>query len=303
MVYAVKTDLIPLLENLVAAIEPFAKANFVHLHFKANINKLEVTYHPEILAPDLTQLLCRAITFTPQEYEVTLEVKLEKNRVRLCVWNTGVCLDYLSEITSGLRQKVSVKKREAGGTLFEWHIPLDSEKNDSEETETVTAFGNKKFIVPPFFKKLRKSLRSHFTDLQNLEKAARARSDREGVFLKKVNAVILAHLDREGFDTAALSRAMALSRSQLYRRLKPLIRLAPATYIKYVRLQKAKEMLDSGELTVGEVAFRTGFVNQSHFTRAFRAQFGFNPSDLRRNQKNGDEINQSQGVLKITSHE
>jgi transcriptional regulator GlxA family with amidase domain len=63
-----------------------------------------------------------------------------------------------------------------------------------------------------------------------------------------------------------------------------------------VRLQKAREMLDKSDLTVGEVAFRTGFVNQSHFTRAFREQFGFNPSDLRRNQKNGDDQSHSQRI-------
>ena len=95
----------------------------------------------------------------------------------------------------------------------------------------------------------------------------------------------MANLDREGFDTISLGKALALSRSQLYRRIKPLTGCAPAKYIRHVRLQTAKKYLSNKDLSIGEVAFRTGFINQSHFTRLFRKRFGVNPSDLRKNQK------------------
>ena len=282
MIYPVKTDFIPLMENLVASLQPFARANFVQLHFSACLEKLEITYHPESILPVLTQLLSRVITFTSQGCEVTLKVQLKEGHVLVKVINTGSPLDHIEEIVTGITQQVKAGRFEKDGTIFELSLPVNDEKLTGRRIE---AMGEKKYAVPPFFKKLRESLQSHFTNLENLEKAASARSEAEGVFLKKVNAVIIARLGDEHFNMAALSQAMTLSRSQLYRRLKPLIRQAPAHYIKFVRLQKAKELLDNSDLTAGEVAFKTGFVNQSHFTRAFREQFGFNPSDLKRNKK------------------
>lgn len=291
MVYPVKTDLVPLLENLVAAIQPFAKANFVHLRFAPDVEKAIITHHPESVLPMLTQLLCRVITLTPQEYSVTLSVQAEDQNIRVRVSNTGVCLDQFGEIVAGYRQKISVRKMEEEGTMYETLFPKDEVETGQPKLEVVSPFTHKKYVVPVFFKRLRDSLHSHFTSIQHLEQAATAQSEREGAFLKKVNAVILAHLDQEYFDLPALSKAMALSRSQLYRRLKPLIRQGPAHYIRFVRLQKAKELLDNSDLAIGEIAYRTGFMNQSHFTRAFHEQFGFNPSDLKRSKKQQEDNN------------
>ncbi|MCB0586553.1 MAG: helix-turn-helix transcriptional regulator, partial [Phaeodactylibacter sp.] len=100
-------------------------------------------------------------------------------------------------------------------------------------------------------------------------------------------AIISANLSREGFDIDALSKALALSRSQLYRKLKELIRLSPSQYIRFTRLQKAKELLETTEMTIGEVAFQAGFVDKSHFSRVFKKQFGFNPSYLRKSSEKG----------------
>ena len=290
MIYPTKTDLIPFLEHLVAAIQPFAKANFVNLHFKTNLKKLIIIYHPESLLPDLTQLLCRVITFTPQEYDVTLDLQASDGFVLIRVLNTGVELDHLGEIIFGIRRQVIAGKLEHGGSFFELRLPLEEEDLKARQTERWASLARKEYVIPPFYKRLKESLHSHFTNIKNLEKAADARSEREGAFLKKVNAVIIAHLDDDQFDMQRLAKATALSRSQLYRRLKPLIRQSPAHYIKFVRLQKAKEMLDYEDLPIGEIAFRTGFMNQSHFTRAFRELFGFNPSDFKRTKKQEESL-------------
>jgi AraC-like DNA-binding protein len=282
MIYAVKTDFIPLLENLVASLLPFAMANFVQLRFESGIQKIEISYHPESILPDLTHLLCQVITFTPQGCEVVLKAKLQDERVILQVVNSGATLDHMNEIGSGLGQKTTVSQTGSNGTIFEFSLSAGEGSTGGRKSDSLAILGKLKYSVPPFFKKLSESLHAHFTSLKNLEQAAGERSPAEGVFLKKVNAAILAHMEDERFDMPALSKVMALSRSQLYRRLKPLVRQSPAHYIKFVRLQKAKEMMDNPDCSIGEIAFQTGFLNQSHFTRAFREQFGFNPSDVRR---------------------
>ena len=294
------TNLVPLLEHTVSALQPFAKANFVRLQFRTDKKELKVCYRPENIIPDLVQLLCRIITFTPQEYEVSMEVKEVKSPrnkiVAVHIINTGARLDQLKDIVSGLRCNVQVSPlnsykneksivKRLNGTLFEIRYFMDPGEVLSEKSELIYSFGEKEYIIPPFYQKFKKRLNAHFISIQNLEKTAARRSERDGVFLKKMNAIILANLEKEGFDTISLCKAMALSRSQLYRKLKQLTSIAPGHYIRYTRLQKAKEFLENKELTVGEVAFRSGFINQGHFSRVFREQFGFNPSDLKRNQK------------------
>lgn len=190
-------------------------------------------------------------------------------------------------IIAGTGRNVPVMPLPEGGTKFEITMPRDGHEALEKETPTVPV-ANPGYALSPFHRQLKQHLAAHFANISNLQKTADAHSRRDGVFLKKVNAIIMAHLDEEGFDIAGLARAMAMSRTQLHRRLKALIGFAPARYIRYVRLQKAKEWLEKEDLTVGEAAFRTGFVSLSHFTRSFREQFGFNPSELRHNWKGGN---------------
>ena len=108
--------------------------------------------------------------------------------------------------------------------------------------------------------------------------------------MQRINALINANLEDENFDSIALCKAMSLSRTQLFRRLKSLIRQAPAIYIKTIRLQKAKELLETTDLSVSEIAFKTGIQTVSHFTKIFKKQYGIPPSVFR--QSNGSATNE-----------
>lgn len=287
MVYPVKTDILPLLRNLVEGIQLFAHANGVSLEFESESNSIEMEYHPENLVPDLTQIICQVITFTPQDDHVHVSAGLDDikgpTKLLVKVYNNTTDLTGFASIRLGLKNEVRIIKTEGSGTSYELAFPLEIvSESDSITTENTTEASYD--FVPEFYKKLRKQLHTYFSSIKNLEKAAETRSKRDGIFLKKLNAILMANLDKEGFDASALATALALSRSQLYRRLKPLVGFSPAHYIRYVRLQKAKEFLEKGEGNIGDVAFNVGFVSQSHFTRAFKEQFGFNPSHITRQQ-------------------
>jgi len=75
---------------------------------------------------------------------------------------------------------------------------------------------------------------------------------------------------------------MAMSRAQLLRRLKSLIGNSPGFYIKTMRLEKAKELLETTDLSVSEAAFKTGFGTPSNFSKVFSEKYGITPSQFRR---------------------
>jgi AraC-like DNA-binding protein len=73
-----------------------------------------------------------------------------------------------------------------------------------------------------------------------------------------------------------LARAVGLSRFQLYRQFRERYGLAPSAYLRQVRLREARGRLAAGA-AIAEVAFATGFADQSHLTRWFRRSYGITP--------------------------
>lgn len=54
-------------------------------------------------------------------------------------------------------------------------------------------------------------------------------------------------------------------------------------YIRKLRIEKAIDLLANPNHTLSEIAYLTGFSDQSHFNRIFKAHTGQNPSDFRKN--------------------
>ena len=79
-------------------------------------------------------------------------------------------------------------------------------------------------------------------------------------------------------DMNALAHSVGLSRSTLYRHFHQVHRLSPFEYLHNHRLQTAMHLLQEGEVNVTEAATTVGYVNMSHFAKAFKSMFGIPPS-------------------------
>lgn len=99
----------------------------------------------------------------------------------------------------------------------------------------------------------------------------------EDEFLSKATQVVIAHLDEVDFDVEHLEQTMDMSKMQLYRKLKMLTSLAGNEFIRSIRLQQARLLLEKGQLNVSEIAYQVGFNDPAYFTRAFKKQYGFAP--------------------------
>jgi AraC-like DNA-binding protein len=58
--------------------------------------------------------------------------------------------------------------------------------------------------------------------------------------------------------------------------------LSYGEYIRKIRIEKAIELLESSAYSLTEIAYLTGFSDQSHFTRIFKKQTGQTPSDYKK---------------------
>lgn len=89
------------------------------------------------------------------------------------------------------------------------------------------------------------------------------------------------HSQEADLSAAHLVRFFGVSRSEVYRLFAPFNGVA--TYIRERRLARAHEAIlrAPGKVSISRVAEINGFSDASHFTRSFRAQFGYTPLDLR----------------------
>lgn len=53
-------------------------------------------------------------------------------------------------------------------------------------------------------------------------------------------------------------------------------------YIEYVRIEKAKELLENEDMKLNEIAKRVGYNNPNYFTTVFRKATGMYPSEYRK---------------------
>jgi len=103
----------------------------------------------------------------------------------------------------------------------------------------------------------------------------------ESSFLTLVQTTLETHLSDENFGIAELCELLNISRAQLHRKLKSLTGLSTSHYIRSLRLEIARELLETTESNVSEVAFKVGFSSAAYFSKVFKEQFGYTPSELK----------------------
>ena len=78
-----------------------------------------------------------------------------------------------------------------------------------------------------------------------------------------------------------VAEEMGASYSNFRKLFKEFTGLSPATYQQELRLQRAKELLSTTELTVKEIAYRLNFESPDYFSAKFKAKMGCKPSDIK----------------------
>ncbi len=104
---------------------------------------------------------------------------------------------------------------------------------------------------------------------------------REDAFLTKVRNVLEEHLDDAEFGVEQLARQMAMSSSQIRRKMTAVTGEAPVQYFRSLRLSRSKALLKDPDLNISEVAYQCGFSDPSYFARVFVQEFGMSPGEYR----------------------
>lgn len=95
----------------------------------------------------------------------------------------------------------------------------------------------------------------------------------------------------ESISIEKLAEACHVSLSTLERRFKRNLSKTPLQYLMEVRLDNARIMIFDTKKSLSNIAQETGFVDNSHFTRAYKKRFSLSPSqDRKLNQQENVDI-------------
>jgi transcriptional regulator GlxA family with amidase domain len=81
---------------------------------------------------------------------------------------------------------------------------------------------------------------------------------------------------------AEMAESVELSLPHFQRLFKFHTGLSPITYLREVRLEKARELLETTFWRVQQVGVEVGMPNDSHFTRDFKKRYGSSPTEYRK---------------------
>lgn len=105
----------------------------------------------------------------------------------------------------------------------------------------------------------------------------------ESDFLARAHEVVEAHLDNSSFGVDWFADEMDLSTRQLQRRLQEETGLSAASFTRALRLQRAADLLRSGDVTtVSDAADAVGYRDPSYFSQLFKEVHGDPPSEFKR---------------------
>ena len=86
------------------------------------------------------------------------------------------------------------------------------------------------------------------------------------------------NISKDGLSVEDFAKHLGMSRTAYYNRMKEITKLSPIEFIRQIRIKKAMQLIDNGERSVTDVAYRTGFNDPKYFSRCFKAEIGISPS-------------------------
>ncbi len=174
------------------------------------------------------------------------------------------------------------------------HIPIIMLTARAEEADKIAGLeiGVDDYLTKPFSPnelrvrvrnliELRRQLRERFSQTTLIKPAEVTVASVDQKFLARLKEIVEANMEEEDFDVKELSRKAGMSDRQLERKLKALIDQTPNQFIRSMRLQRAKQLLEQNAGTVSEIAYMVGFNNIPYFSKAFREVFGKPPSEVK----------------------
>ncbi|MEZ4968618.1 MAG: two-component regulator propeller domain-containing protein [Flavobacteriaceae bacterium] len=146
------------------------------------------------------------------------------------------------------------------------------------------------YLIKPFNEKMlnariknllanREMLRNRFLKEGMLHPRDIALNSPDEKFLVDFIKIIEKNIEESDFNMDQLSKKLAMSHSNVYKKVKALTGMTIRDFIKDFRLKKAANLLKHNKFSVFDVCLKVGYTNRRHFSREFKKVFGISPTE------------------------
>lgn len=168
------------------------------------------------------------------------------------------------------------------------HIPIImlTARGDQKDKLKGLKTGADDYLVKPFdaeelkvrlqnLLEQRKNLHNYFKKVLHAFTATEVKVDSmDTVFVKNLKSTIENNMHKENYGVTELATDLALSRSQLHRKVTGLLGYSPNEVIRNMRLEKARILIQKKTGTIAEIAYNCGFNSPAYFSKCYKDYFG-----------------------------
>ena len=182
--------------------------------------------------------------------------------------------------------------RELRADMTTSHIPivLLTAKTSIESKLEGLEYGADDYITKPFsatYLKARvKNLLTQRHKLQaiyrdNLLTGSSTAESASGTVEEKRPEMMEKNMDNGDLVVDDLVQELAVSRSVFFKKLKTLTGLAPIEFIKEMRINRAVQLIETGEYSMTQIAYMVGINDPRYFSKCFKQKMGMTPTEYK----------------------
>ena len=175
------------------------------------------------------------------------------------------------------------------------HIPviLLTAKSEEQSQKIGYQLGADGFLAKPFDidtlleivrskLKAREDIKQRFTHpLLPQETQVQTFNSTDENFLLKLNNIIIENIGNAKLGLPFICQEIGMSRTSLYNKLKAITGIGLNDYINKIRIEKAILLIQSGGLSVAEIAEQVGFTTSRYFSTVFKQHTGQTPTQYK----------------------
>ncbi|HUC86300.1 MAG TPA: response regulator [Candidatus Acidoferrales bacterium] len=203
----------------------------------------------------------------------------------------------IAEVTLSILDGIELCRRLKNDELTS-HIPVILLAAHDSETGQLQALeaGADDYIPRPFKLSLLKArvdnlmesrhkLHELFRQVSQLYPRDIATNQNDAQFIRRVIDLVEENMADLDFDLETMARKLAVSRRQLFRKLRAAAGCSPNTFIRALRLRRAAQLLTESQMTVTEITYAVGFSDLKYFRTIFREYYGVAPGEYLKHSK------------------
>lgn len=152
-------------------------------------------------------------------------------------------------------------------------------------------------FVVVYFRRMRNAVQRRYSLLMAVDRISDTgreevipdMEDESRVFIEKTVKFLNDNLTNPDLVIEDFAKHLGMSRTGFYNRMKELTGCSPVEFVRQIRIKNALQLLNSGSMTVAEVAYSVGYSDPKYFARCFKAEMDMTPTQYMSASSEGEK--------------